>query len=46
LEECEEDLRKERESYWIEKLNSVNTLRLNFNEREYNNAYRREWRKR
>ena len=46
LEECEQDLRKEREAYWIDKLKSVNTLRLNFNEREYNNSYRREWRKR
>jgi hypothetical protein len=45
LEECEEDLRKEKERYWINRIDCVNTLRLNFNQRQYNNAYRREWRK-
>jgi predicted secreted Zn-dependent protease len=29
LEECEEDLSKERERYWINKLNSVNDHKLN-----------------
>ena len=36
LEECEESERKERERYWINKIECVNTLKLNFNYKEYN----------
>ena len=36
LEECEECDKKEREKYWINKINCVNTLKLNYNHKEYN----------
>ena len=35
LEKCEEKNRMEREAYWIEKLQSVNANKLNFNHLEY-----------
>ena len=34
LEKCEEKDSKERESYWINKLNAVNTLKLNVDRKE------------
>jgi len=39
LEKCEEKDRKEREEYWINKLESVNDYKLNFSHKEwiYNN---------
>ena len=52
LEECSEEDRKERESYWINKIDCVNKNKLDFDEKEYrkeynkNNDYtdyKREW---
>ena len=34
LEECEEDLSKDRERYWINKLNTVNIKKLNGEDKE------------
>lgn len=42
LEECDENHRKEKESYWINKLECVNTNKLTFNKKSYmNNVYNR-----
>ena len=43
LETCEESNRKEREKYWINKIDCVNTNKLNFSKREYDSEYAREW---
>ena len=40
LEECDEDLSKEREKYWINKLNTVNIMRLHFDSKLYSKTYR------
>ena len=40
LETCDISERKERESYWINKLDCVNVKKLNFNKAEYNAQYR------
>ena len=40
LEKCEEKDRKEREAYWIDKLEAINDRKLNYNEKEYNKQYR------
>ena len=56
LEECSEEDRKERERDWINKLDCVNTKKLNYTQsenhkkwreknRDYYNQYRKEWRK-
>ena len=42
LEECEEDLSKEREKYWINKLQSVNVYKLDKNKKSYLNKYNLE----
>jgi len=34
LEECTEENRKEREKYWINKIDCVNILKLNFDKKE------------
>ena len=39
LETCEESNRSEREKYWINKLDCVNTNKLNFDKNEYNKKY-------
>ena len=39
LEKCEEKDSKEREKYWIEKLNAVNKNKLNMNRFESNAKY-------
>jgi len=36
LEECSEDLRKEREKYWINEFDTVNINKLNFDQKDYN----------
>jgi len=41
LEKCEEKDRKEREEYWINKLESVNDYKLNFDKTEYMKEYRK-----
>ena len=43
LEECSEDLSKEREKYWIDKLDCVNKNKLTFNEDKYNKEYNKEY---
>ena len=43
LEECEEDLSKDREKYWINKIDCVNIVKYNFNEEEYNKQYHRKY---
>jgi len=35
LEECDDEKRKERESYYINKIDCVNKYKLNFNVKEY-----------
>ena len=35
LEECEKEVSKEREKYWINKIDCVNILKLNFNRQEH-----------
>jgi len=40
LEECSEDLAKEREQYWINKIDCVNIFKLNFNRKEYDKKTR------
>jgi len=48
LEECSEDLRKEREKYWINKIDCVNILKYNGtnieNKNEYGRKYSKEYR--
>ena len=43
LEECEEDLSKDREKYWINKIDCVNANKLNFNDEQYNKEYHRKY---
>tara|TARA_R110002096_G_scaffold295760_1_gene490094 strand:+ start:53 stop:427 length:375 start_codon:yes stop_codon:yes gene_type:complete len=43
LEECEEEVSKEREKYWINKIDCVNANKLNFNEKDYNKKYHRKY---
>ncbi len=43
LEECEEEVSKERERYWINKIDCVNIMKYNFNEEEYNKEYHRKY---
>jgi len=46
LETCDESNRKEREKYWINKIDCVNVFKLNFSQREWrenNREYSREW---
>jgi len=49
LEECEKDLSKEREQYWINKIDCVNTIKLNGrnmeNYREWDRQRRKKERK-
>jgi hypothetical protein len=42
LEECEEDLSKEREKYWINKIDCVNIMKLNGRNMENNRKWERE----
>ena len=39
LEKCELSKKKERERYWINKIECVNIYKLNYNEREYKKHY-------
>ena len=41
LEECSEKDRKERERYWINKIDCVNKNKLNFDDEEYRKEYRK-----
>ena len=43
LEECEESERKERERYWINKIDCVNINKLNGVDKERFSKYRKEW---
>ena len=47
LEECEEDLAKEREQYWIETIDCVNEYNAvrKLTKEEYNKQYQKEYRK-
>ena len=40
LEKCNEENRKEREQYWINKIDCVNQLKLNFDLKQYHKEYR------
>jgi len=42
LESCNELERKERERYWINKIDCVNELKLNYVKKEYNKTWDRE----
>lgn len=47
LEECEEDLRKEKEQYWINKIDCVNIYKaFGFNKKEYHKEYKKNNRER
>jgi hypothetical protein len=39
LEECEKDISKEREAYWINHYECVNYLKLNHNKKKYNEEW-------
>ncbi len=39
IEECNEDNRFEREAHWINKIECVNEIKMNFNEKEYKKIY-------
>lgn len=46
MEECPEDISFERERYWINKFDSVNINKLNYNDLDYKrkrNAWIRSW---
>ena len=43
LEECPEDLRKERERYWIDKIDCVNLQKLDFDEKEWRREYMKKY---
>jgi hypothetical protein len=49
LEECEEEVSKERERYWINKIDCVNIRKFNGrnkdNKKDYDKVYRKEYRK-
>ena len=40
LEECEDSERMEREKYWINKIDCVNVIKYNWDEKEYKKIYR------
>ena len=40
LESCPEDQRKERERYWINKIDCVNIHKLNYSDKEYSITHR------
>jgi len=42
LEQCNLEHKKERERFWINGLDCVNQLKLNF-DKEYNKEYHKEW---
>ncbi len=42
LEWCDDSNRKEREKHWINKLDCVNELKYNYDEKEYNKSDRRK----
>jgi len=39
LEECDKDKRKEKESFWINKMDCVNTYKLNYDDKKYKKQY-------
>ena len=43
LEECSEEDSKEREQYWIDKIDCVNTRRANGRDIEYRKRYKQEY---
>jgi len=48
LERCNKEDRKERERYWINKIDCVNQIKLNFDQKEYNEKNKekkKEWSK-
>ena len=45
LEETDEENRKEREKYWIHKIQCVNVNKLTFDKKEYQKEYQKEYNK-
>ena len=45
LETCSESDRFEREKYWINKIECVNQIKFNFDQKEYDRLRKREYRK-
>jgi GTPase involved in cell partitioning and DNA repair len=43
LECCNEENRKEREKYWINKIDCVNERRLNYDHKQYNKVYNKQY---
>ena len=43
--ECEESERKEREKYWINKMDCVNIIKYNYNHKEYQKQYQKQYQK-
>ncbi len=43
LEECSQDVRKERERYWIDKIDCVNIIKLDFDEKEWRREYMKKY---
>ena len=39
IEECNEENRSEKESFWINKMNCVNTYKLNYDDKKYKKQY-------
>jgi len=39
IEECTEDMRKERESYWINNIDCVNKIKYDFDSKKYKKEY-------
>ncbi len=46
LEECEDNIRKEREAYWIDKIDCVNKMTYDFDKKQYQrnlHHYKKSW---
>ena len=42
IDECNKEDKKDKESYWINRIDSVNDVRLDFNHKEYNKEYQKK----